>query len=172
MKRLAGLSTSLCEIGILISDDVDENVFTDEDFKEMMNLASSIYDKINTVLYCRNPEKIKARIEQRNRILALFPNHISANEIPNEYWGKDNPYGIMSPWFSVTTKEGIFKIGWRKNVINIDWSETKIRKSCKDLFSDQDTTKGIYYIHAHGYEDAAMYIERILESAMEESKNA
>lgn len=110
-----------------------------------------------------NPEtKIKAQKTKEN-LIACFPQPIYAKEIPNEYWNKD-PTALTSPWLMVTTAIGHFKIGWRKRVINIDWSETDCKKTGKALFPDYQMTVGADYIHAYNYDDARTFIAKIFES--------
>jgi len=97
-----------------------------------------------------------------------FPESIFMEEIPNEYWGSKDPYSITSPWYMVTTSIGHFKIGWRKRVINIDWSKTLCSKEGKDIFPEEHKenypTVGDKYIHAYGYEKATEYIKKIIEA--------
>lgn len=86
--------------------------------------------------------------------------------LPNEYCPCDH----CAPWFNVNTEFGTIKIGWRKRVINIDWSAaTETLKACGQLpkksilslFKDEDVTKGNTYIHAWGWEKAQDYLGRI-----------
>lgn len=86
--------------------------------------------------------------------------------LPNEYYPSD----YSTPWFNVTTEFGKIKIGWRKRVINIDWSamEKTLKASGKlpkqsilSLFDKEDVTKGDTFIHAWGWEKAQDYLSRI-----------
>ena len=92
---------------------------------------------------------------ERSLLLGLFPDRIYVREIPSEYHN-------LTPWFNITTKVGIIKIGWRERVINIDWSDSDVKIKSMDLFPDEDTTRGDQYIHAWGYEKAKEYIDKIL----------
>lgn len=108
-------------------------------------------------------EEFKARVaKEKSELLALFPGSIFHEEIPNEY--NDSPYFKAQPWLSVTTTSGIFKIGWRKRVISLDWSRTLCKKTAEDLFEDENTTKGNYYIHAWSLDDAKKYINTIISN--------
>lgn len=78
------------------------------------------------------------------------------NKYTDESWGR--------PWFYVDTMVGRFLIGWRKRVINIDWSNTK--KDLSTLFEDVQDTKGPDHIHAYSPEKASEYLCRI-RAAME-----
>lgn len=108
--------------------------------------------------------------EKRQKIISdlkgLFDNPIYCKEIPNEYWGKDSGYGWSSPWLLATTTKGVIKIGWRKRVINIDWSQSDVTKTAEELFPNESVTKGSYsnprFIHAWGYDKAKEYLNKIL----------
>ena len=101
--------------------------------------------------------------------------------IKNEYWGDEK---TVPPWFLIRTVRGDIKIGWRKSVINIDWSDIVVRKiaalkwtpdlshykkkeeiaklyGADAMFPEVKDTKGDYYIHAYGGEPAASYLERL-----------
>jgi hypothetical protein len=75
----------------------------------------------------------------------------------NEYC----PCDICTPWYTAQTGGcPPFTIGWRKSVINVDWSETGI--SLPDLFEGEPVTRGNHYIHAHGYEKLTQYLTKLL----------
>ncbi len=84
------------------------------------------------------------------RVLAL-------KSIPNEYCGCD----LCPPWFEVKTRFRTFKIGWRKQVINIDWGRVTRRHKFLDLFADQNVAKGKDYIHAWGNDAVLTYLSKI-----------
>ena len=112
-----------------------------------------------------NPETHAKAARDRAGIVACFgSNALYVDEIPNEYCR----HGCCAfyPWFMVTTPYGRIKIGWRKRVINIDWSDTKIRVRGEDITAD-DVTKGKDYIHAYGYEKAAQYLTVLFSLAKE-----
>lgn len=97
----------------------------------------------------------------KNEILKLFTQPIHVKEIPNGYWG--NAYWARHlPWFEITTYKGIITIGWRKRVINIDWSKSDIKIESKELFPDENVTKFDQTIHAHNLSKAKEYIDKIL----------
>lgn len=84
-------------------------------------------------------------------------------ELVNEYWGTDQP---DSPWWLVKTEYGMIKIGWRKRVINIDWSDTEYKAGESkfwdgrdiDVITNDDVTKDPTHIHAWGYAKAVEYL--------------
>jgi hypothetical protein len=73
--------------------------------------------------------------------------------IPNEY------YPQYSYWYRAETDLGDIKIGWRKRVINIDWSSTK--RNLEPFFSREEVTKTEYSIHAWGYAKCLEYLTQI-----------
>ena len=75
--------------------------------------------------------------------------------IPNGYC----PCEYCAPWFKFKTHLGEITIGWRKRVINIDWSDT--RQDLHLLFCSEDVTKDNFHIHAWGKEKAIDYLMRI-----------
>jgi len=96
--------------------------------------------------------------------------------IPNGYC-KDEDCTACASWFDVHFGKGLkyrgrIKIGWRKRVINIDWSGMAInfgrgvfdyRGDILKSFSKEDVTKGDYYIHAWGIEKATFYLKKMCE---------
>jgi len=105
-------------------------------------------------------ERTKA---DRKNILACFPAPIYVEEIPNGYC--NDTCCSHLPWFVVTTVVGRFKIGWRKSVMNLDWSETLCTKTGEELFPGENVTKGDCYIHAYSYQLATQYILAIIAAA-------
>jgi hypothetical protein len=79
-------------------------------------------------------------------------------QIANEY---DRIYGVMDPWLLVTTRLGVFKFGWRKRVLHLEWTDTVVRKLAENLFPDEDVTKNHFSIHCWGREKAVEYLKRI-----------
>lgn len=79
--------------------------------------------------------------------------------LPNKYCQCEK----CAPWFNVQTEFGTILIGWRKSVINIDWSDI-IEKSSFDilsLFKDENVSKDDTLIHACGWEKAEVYLSSI-----------
>jgi hypothetical protein len=100
----------------------------------------------------------KARVE-RKTFEVIFEKaglpHAALLEIPNEYC----PCEACAPWFLARLPFGDIKIGWRKRVINIDWSATG--KELGELFTEENVTKDNFTIHAYGANKAADYLGRI-----------
>ena len=75
----------------------------------------------------------------------------------NEYC----PCDTCTPWYTAQVAGSLpFVIGWRKRVINVDWSESGV--ALGHLFEEETVTKGLYHIHAYGYDRLAEYLTKIL----------
>mgnify|MGYP003405232312 CR=1 FL=1 len=79
-------------------------------------------------------------------------------ESPNEYHRCE----YSEPWYIFYTKKGPLKVGWRKRVINLDWSGFPVKMSADELFPGEDVTKGNHYIHAWGFEKLEQYVGALL----------
>ncbi len=84
---------------------------------------------------------------------------IYVNLIENQYSG--DPFYYNDPWLEATTQKGIIVIGWRKRVINIDWSASDVDVDSEKLFEGEDTTKYEKYVHAWGYDKAVEYLTKL-----------
>lgn len=78
----------------------------------------------------------------------------------------DNQYSVdadyyRTPWIIVTTGFGRIILGWRKRVLNLDWSDSTIKADGNKLFSDEKTTTDKRYVHCHGKEKAVEYLKRL-----------
>lgn len=89
--------------------------------------------------------------ELRDKFLSLFK--IAGIDI-NKTWDIRNGYSGSKPdWLLVHTPYGLMTIGWRKRVIEIEWSGTHMEYIVKD-----DVTKDKYMCHAWGYPKAVEYM--------------
>ncbi len=70
------------------------------------------------------------------------------------------------PWYRLkfvnSTGSHEITIGWRKRVINIDWS--KSGKDLQHLFTEENVTKSAFNVHAYGYEKATGYLKKIISA--------
>lgn len=64
---------------------------------------------------------------------------------------------IISPWWLVKTQIGLIEIGWLERVINIDWSETPIRK----IITEDIVTKSETFVHAWDLGKAVEYLQNL-----------
>lgn len=127
------------------------------DFLEAVQKAYAMID----------PKVEQHKADYREEFVAIFRSAglypVYSREIPNEYCSKHCCIG--KPWFLIFSKLGCIKIGWRKSVINIDWSESDIRTDGEKLFVSETVTKGKSYIHAWSDESAAKYLRMLAEGS-------
>lgn len=107
-----------------------------------------------------------ARVFDETRAAALFDlagiEVASLHELPNGYWPKVYAEEREeSPWWLALTEFGPVKIGWRKRVLNIDWTETQVRH----IVTEDDTTKDETMVHAWGYDKAIQYLTAFRRAA-------
>ena len=126
--------------------------------------------KVTAFVTATDPKNIawKAAWQAKARELFEAAGYPSAifHEIPNEYCGPlCCPHRV---WYNVTTAIGVVKIGWRKRVIGIDWTQTVLGRSAADLFPDEDVTKVGTMIHAWSYEKAEEYLHALLATVAAE----
>jgi hypothetical protein len=74
-------------------------------------------------------------------------------------WPLVNQYDAdrKDPWWLVKTPAGLIKLGWRKRVISIDWSDTAIR----EVITDHEVTKDETMVHAWSVAKAVEYLEQL-----------
>ncbi|HAR43489.1 MAG TPA: hypothetical protein DCS07_12795 [Bdellovibrionales bacterium] len=125
--------------------------------------AGIVSSEVQGAALSLNEEAQERARQEREQLLGLFSGRIFVEELPNGYCSDWCCRHL--PWFVVTTEVGRFKIGWRKRVINIDWSETVGTKTAEELFPSEDVTKWEQSIHAWSLDDAKRYIEKIVASA-------
>ena len=80
--------------------------------------------------------------------------------LPNQYHG--DQCKCCAPWYDAYTQIGLIRLGWRKRVIEIDWSGTGT--DLVTMFAKEEVTKTPRMIHAWGIEDAARYLRMSLEA--------
>ena len=135
---------------------------TETDRINIRQHVDNIIKSINEESIKLNPESKLRAEKEKEEIIALFGNRaIYVEEIPNGYC---NDYCCKHlPWFIVTTNLGRIKIGWRKRVLHIEWSDSKISNTAEELFPNENVTKYDKVIHAWGYEKAKEYIDVLLK---------
>jgi len=145
-------------------DGVDGDYVIDEGDEGFFNVWTYFHKR------CNEQDK-NEKMEERFKEIFLaagFKDPIMLRT-PNEYCSCDS----CATWFNVNTEFGTIKIGWRKRVINIDWTaaiETALargvdgkRLNLVSLFKKEDVTKTSMYIHAWGWEKAQEYLAKICE---------
>lgn len=146
-------------IKILVSMDRELN---EKDNSMLYRQVEVIKEAMMKETYLLDPKKQEVTKDITEKIKDLFPQNIYMEAIPNQYCSQYCCVHI--PWFNVTTPVGVIKIGWRKRVLAIDWSNSQVKKRAEDLFPNEDTTKLEYGIHAWGYDKAKEYISKLMEA--------
>jgi len=121
--------------------------------------ANSIMAAIMEAVIQKDEKAMLQKATGRLELVGLFPEPIFVEEIPNGYCSDWCCKHL--PWFVVTTRLGRFKIGWRKRVIEIDWTDTVGTQTAEVLFAKEDVTKEKRLIHAWSIEDAKRYVDAI-----------
>jgi hypothetical protein len=80
------------------------------------------------------------------------------DEIPNEYCRCDK----CMPWSLLRTAVGDIRIGWRKQVISINWEDTGV--ALPDLFKEEDVTKNAFLVHAWSEAKAVRYLMKLRDA--------
>lgn len=93
--------------------------------------------------------------EMRALFLLAGLDVVRTYQISNEYCSR--ACCAERPWWVVATKFGLIKIGWRKNVIAIDWSDTGYR----GIVTEDNVTKEATLVHAWGYPKAITYLDTL-----------
>lgn len=145
----------------------------EQDRNNARRAADLLVRSIEVVTETTDPTGPDRRRQLRQAFESLYAGigetAVYVEEVPNRYGG-DDPFYINRPWFRITSRIGHILIGWRKSVINIDWSDTVVKPVGVELFPNEDVTRGERwqdgggrYIHAHGYENAARYLRVLHE---------
>lgn len=161
--RSVSIGSGVRGVQILITK--DSNVDASREANPLLHRAiwdagEKIIAEIEASQIAKNPDSALRAQNEREKLLACFPEKIFVKEIPNGYCNRSCCRHL--PWFVVTTHVGPITIGWRKSVISIDWSESLVQTDAKTLFPDEDVTRYDSHIHAWGYEKAAQYLKVIL----------
>lgn len=149
--------------------------FRDEDSAVFYEPARMILNGLRTNIAKADLRGLAERQQSREKFIAIFAaaglSPVFVEEIQNGYCS--DPCCLNRPWFVVTSSIGHIKIGWRKSVINIDWSRSIVKTAGKDLFPSENVTRGEagepdpQTIHAWGYDKATDYLARIRLAAEE-----
>jgi hypothetical protein len=169
MEAKAGISTSFMSSGLDINLNANvichPNGYTSQAKKEdiesiLYNSLRDVQKKIEQYLIEHDLESSVDRTNTINNLEKLFDEPIYIKVIPNEY--SNDPYYWTKPWLLVTTTKGVIKIGWRKRVIYIDWSQSDVLSDALIIFPHENVTKFDRTIHAWSYEKAKEYLDKIL----------
>lgn len=128
----------------------------------------SIVDAIDREDARHDPRQAERAIDHLNSFKLVFTQPIYVEPIPNGYCSQACCSQI--PWYIITTAKGRIKIGWRKSVIHLEWTDSAIKGTAAEIFPKEEAWRGYEttaydkVIHAHGYEAATRYIQRLLNA--------
>ncbi|WP_304977217.1 hypothetical protein [Parabacteroides goldsteinii] len=163
MKLLSSFETcgKYGSVKLYINGELPGSISDEDIYDIFYNVLPKVNVKIQDKLMSKDIELLKMFEDEIKELENLFDGKaIYTKQIENKY--SDLRSLKFRKWLEVTTRKGIIVIGWRKRVINIDWSRSDIKNTAHDLFPDENVTKGDYYIHAWGINKAKEYIDVLL----------
>lgn len=131
--------------------------------REAMN---QVYGALIEQQHMTDPKTKNSASETRDEFQRAFTeagyDPIYMKAVPNEYY-RDKFDSKRWPWFLVTTVDGTFKVGWRKRVINLDWSDTELKGNVdgNKLFAGDDTTRDELMVHCCSIDRLTEYLGRL-----------
>jgi hypothetical protein len=139
-----------------------EQMFKNPTFQSAAQEAIKSLETAFYTIFYSQPHFVEQRNTMVKDLVNCFEKPIYYKLIKSGY-APDSPYyNLLLPWLLVTTHLGVFRIGWRKRVIEIDWGDSDVFEfEASELFSDEDTTTGSHHIHAWSLDKAKQYISRI-----------
>lgn len=156
-REVAAASLSGHGVKILVAMD---RAFADGEVRDINMVAEKLVQELKATTISMDPIAQEEAAGQKKFLIGLFDAPIYVRDIPNGYC--PNYCCRHLPWFLVTTKVGTFRIGMRKRVISIDWSETTVDESATALFVDESVTRYERVIHAWSGDDAKRYIAKVV----------
>ena len=160
-------SNDIGHFGIKVFIKLDRDL-TDNDRMAFYKIVDQIEAALMTETLRLDPETARSAKLTRAEILECFPAGTAGyvEEVPNGYCSRY--CCTFKPWYVVTTPRGRIKIGWRKSVLHLEWTDSDIKGLAKEVFPKEEawpgyeTTQFDQVIHAHGYEAATDYLHRLL----------
>lgn len=151
---------SSCEtnVGVKILIKLPQGTYCSNDLEnKIKNIGYSLFIELDQYVTANDADEIANAKYEIDQLILLFGSPIFVEKIMNGY-----DCCSSRPWLIVTTKIGRIKIGWRKRVIQIDWSDSINHVKSDVLFASEDVTKENCLIHAWSYQKAKEYLEKII----------
>ncbi len=154
-------SSSFGSVGVEIRIASSKFHASEENKKFITQLTDQLIEMVNLRIYRGLPETT-AKIEENEKIIRSFfgGRAIYLEEVPNEY--SNDFYYFDRKWFRVWTDKGPIKVGRRKRVWHIEWEKRTNPLYAGNLFKDEQVSIGDRWIHAWSDQDAARYIDKVL----------
>ncbi len=165
IAKIESFGRTFFGVRIQVQIERDPNLpFTEEENRAAQKAQQAILTTLESEYYRTLPEVIDLRAKERAQILWAFNLYsIFVEQIPNEYAPAD-PYFRHFPWYWITTPIGRFKVGPRKRVYEINWTETLCQESAEALFPESRSTKIGRMMHVWHVEDLIKTVSRIVDS--------
>jgi|GEM_PF-2040202 len=149
-------------IGVMIYVKMSQrSLDNDADWNTLREARSALLEGLEATTVMLDPETEVKKKAMRDRFMGMFLDAglgpIFMEELPNGYC--PNSCCLHRPWFKVMTRLGHIEIGDRKRVTSIDWKDTLIEKSGRELFPDENVTKLETGIHAWTDEKVVEYLK-------------
>lgn len=114
-------------------------------------------------LQTRREKRVERSREEAESIIRLAGfTVLHVWELANGYWPLAPEYDdVRCPWWLFLTDLGPVQIGWRKRVINIDWSACVFR----GVVTEDNVTKSETNVHAYAVEKAVEYLRELRRAA-------
>jgi hypothetical protein len=137
---------------------------TEKDHRNIREVMSILEELLLEESVKLNPKSLLEAKNEEESFIGCFENiDFTYKKIQNEYCSKYCCKHL--PWYIFKTSIGDIKIGWRKRVIVIDWSNTVVKKTALNIFEkEENVTKSGYMIHADNYLKAKEYVRAIYAS--------
>ena len=136
---------------------------TSDQKQSLISFAGGLTDKLlEEMLAFRlslDPETARATEQNQETLKGFFSSPIYMEPLPNGYCNRACCRHL--PWYRVTTPIGHFKVGRRKRVYHIEWTDTLVKQEAAELFPEEDVTRYNRVIHAHSEADAKRYVARV-----------
>lgn len=171
MKQLCKLESvgqgGSFEFQILIESEKYDSLSKDNKFNISFEGNQAIESLIRNINMAWAKENEQA--DREKHITELTDLFISAGFEPVYVEVIDNQYCSNAccykfPWIVVTTEKGRITLGWRKRVMNLDWTDSIIEADGRELFKGEHTTIEERYIHCWGKEKAIEYLKKLADT--------
>jgi hypothetical protein len=142
-----------------VLDEVDQKVI----YKHLEALRKELQGRTTALDPVNKAAKVEWLTKARDCFAEAGMPAVYIQETDNEYCGALCCPHL--PWLLVTTEIGIFKVGWRKRVMSLDWGKTQISASAHELFPDENVTKVGHEIHCWSYAKLGQYLKGVYAAA-------
>lgn len=152
------------EHGVAVFVKIPRELGDEDTWGTLRKASEDILSALHVETLRLKPETAEQTAVEKARILGCFRERIYAEPVPNGYCSRWCCH--FRPWYVVTTPMGRIKIGWRKRVLHLEWTDSLIAQTAAQLFPTEDVTRFDRVIHCHGYDKAAQYIDVLMRQGV------